>query len=611
MTTVLEPDPATASAERLCGTCGNANLEVARFCDACGAALDKRTHITRRLGPEPLVIGRDPDCDLAIVHPKISWHHARLTAAAGTVTLEDLGSSNGTFHNGHRITDITTVAVGDVIALGSASFKLRSPTELKQYDDADHLDVEVENLVVDFPGKRLLEGVSVAIRGGELVGLMGPSGAGKTTLMLAMNGYNPPAGGRVLFGGRDLYTHYDLFRLHIGYVPQDDIMHGDLTVKEALFYCARLRLPSDTRTEEIEARIAEVLEQLGLQGTEDVLIGSASKKGISGGQRKRVNLAMELLTDPAVLFLDEPTSGLSSEDALTVMKVPRELADRGKTVLLTIHQPSRDVFRLMDHLLLLAKDAGSPKPASTAYYGPAYPDSIRYFAPEEQAVAEPSPDRLLEGLARRPAAGEIVAEWPIYHRERMINLHLLPYVGSKAALLGLVSLLQCGALLGIVHRGCGLRGPWLPMLALLLLTSLVGMALGLLISARERTSEVAISLVPLILLPMVILGGIMQPPHEMGPVGEPVTGLLASPWAFETLLTLESNERPELRLPPVPGQDGPATRDVAEPYFHAENRSPRAMTHGALLAMLALALGGTGTILKSRDVHRRARRSES
>src|SRR5205085_9777527 len=141
------------------------------------------------------------------------------------------------------------------------------------------------------------------------------------------------------------------------------------------YYSARLRLPRDFSDADVHRRIRTVLEQLELRGAEDVRIGSPEKKGISGGQRKRVNLAMELLTDPLVLFLDEPTSGLSSEDALMVLKVLRELADAGKTILITIHQPSLEVFRLLDNLVLVSRDAGSQDPGRLIYYGRAYPDA--------------------------------------------------------------------------------------------------------------------------------------------------------------------------------------------------------------------------------------------
>ncbi len=701
---------------------GSLRLPAERLVDG-RLALGAGPHDTLSLGEKTLVLGRDPQCDLTVDHPTISWHHARLTRSGDAVAIEDLGSTNGTFVNGRRVRDRAAVEVGDVVALGSSTLRLRAPDQLERRDQQGNVTIEVRELAVDVPGKRLIEGASLVIYPGELVGLMGPSGAGKTTLMLAMNGYTPPSDGQVLWNGQDLYAHFDQYRLHIGYVPQDDIMHGELTVEQALYFSARLRLPSDMGKAEIEARIRQVLEQLGLRGTENVLIGSAAKKGISGGQRKRVNLAMELLTDPAVLFLDEPTSGLSSEDALAVMKLLRELADGGKTILLTIHQPSRELFRRMDELVLLAKDADASQPAGVAFFGPAYPDAIHFFDEAERARSEPSPEKLLEGLNRRrsrewiatydrspykhryvdqragtlPApedrelsrppggdgllqwstlvkrslaikkrdlantaillaqapiiallivlvfgadaraemtpetwqegaaatattlflltisalwfgcsnsAREIVAEWAIYHRERMINLALPAYVGCKVAVLGALCVVQCGALVAVVDQGCGLRAPWPRMLAVLTVTSLVGMALGLVLSALARSSEVAISLVPLVLLPMVILGGIMQPLHKMGQPGEALSGLMASRWAFESMLSLESAERPEWTPPAVAGKPAPAPRDVAEHYFPDKERSTPPTPVAVLLVMLLVQVIGVLRILRSRDVHR-------
>jgi energy-coupling factor transporter ATP-binding protein EcfA2 len=397
-----------------------------------------------------------------------------------------------------------------------------------------------------------------------------------------------------------------------------------------------------------------VLSQLGLEGCKDVLIGSPERKGISGGQRKRVNIAMELLTDPSVLFLDEPTSGLSSEDALTVMKVLRGLADSGKTILLTIHQPSLEIFRLLDDLVVLAKDAKSKEPGKLVYFGPAYPDAAKFFNPQEPAVSG-SADAVLKGLSKRRAAEwaeryqqsayrelfvsgragkradtmgafkqktprpggarqfatlflrtlsikakdtmntaillaqapiiallivfvfrgdgkeglpagasphtatvlfllvvaalwfgcsnsarEIVGEWAIYRRERMVNLGLSSYVGSKFAVLGMLCLVQCAVLLGIAHAGADLAGSWPKLYAVLVLAALVGLGLGLTVSALAKTSEIALALVPLILLPMVILGGMMRPVAEMASPMKALAGLMASRWAFEGALRVES-----------------------------------------------------------------------
>ena len=677
---------------------------------------------------QSLLMGRDPGCGLALDSPTVSWHHARFVRnQAEPWMVEDLGSSNGTFVNGQRVEQQAQVRSGDRIELGSLTLLVTAEGGLKKRDYRGDLVIEARHISVDVPGKRLIEDVSLTIYPSELVGLMGPSGAGKTTLMTAINGYMPPAEGQVLFNGRDLYAHYDQFRLQIGYVPQDDIMHRDLTVWQALYFTARLRLPKDMRDEEIRQRIEKVLSQLGLQSTENVLIGSPAKKGISGGQRKRVNLAMELLTDPSVLFLDEPTSGLSSEDALMVMKMLRRLAEEGKTILITIHQPSQEVYRLMDNLVLIAKDPDSPLPARLVYFGAAYPDSIRFFNPDRQLNAEPSPDLVLRGLSREsaqswfqrydrseirrryidersgsvsqvpppdPASGavhrgfgmlqwwtlvkrclaiklkdtlntsilalqapiiallivlvfaregqseatynnwlsgasasattlfllvisalwfgcsnsarEIVGEWAVYQRERMINLKIPSYVLSKFTVLGALCMLQCLTLLGIVHKGGDLKGDWLPMLGMLILTSWVGMALGLILSALAKSSEVAISLVPLVLLPMVILGGMMSPPHEMKQPIQSLSHSMVSRWAFEGLLLLE-NERHPHWTPTEQAQalgGPPATRrDLAESYFPLSERSAASRPVWVQTLMLCLLLTGISLILRRRDVH--------
>jgi ABC-type multidrug transport system ATPase subunit/ABC-type multidrug transport system permease subunit len=678
-----------------------------------------------------IVFGRDPSCDEVLDYPMISWRHAKLTRTADGMVVEDLGSTNGTYVNGDRISGPVRVNAGDVIGLGSYTFRIKPDGDLERRDFRGDVAIEVRDLAVDVPGKRLLGDVSLTIYPSEFVGLMGPSGSGKTTLMNAMNGYTPPTGGSVLVNGLELYANYDRFCGHLGYVPQNDIMHGDLTVGQALYYTGRLRLPSDYNARDIRDRVRKVLVDLGLDAVEDVIIGSPEKKGISGGQRKRVNLAMELLTDPSVLFLDEPTSGLSSEDTLMVMRLLRALADSGKTILLTIHQPSLEAFRLMDNVVIVAKDRGSAEPGRLAYYGPAYPDSVAFFNPSGvtglRPGADPSPDEVLRGLAKAPsaqwvaqfaaspfkrqfvderagrrpsgveqqvspkisrrfglrqwrtlvsrclaikikdvwntaillaqapiiallivlvfgekvskgvatdasptdwlsfssasattiflmaisaiwfgcsnAAREIVGEWAVYHRERMVNLKIPSYVASKLTVLGGLCLAQCAVLLGIVKWGCGLRAPFWPMLGLLFLASLAGLGLGLTVSALAKTSEVAIALVPLILIPMVIAGGMMKPVHELK---QPVRGFahaMASRWAFEGMLLLESERTPEWQPPAPPGATVDK-QDLAENYFpEGDDRFGIRWSVGALAGMLAALIVAIMAILRLRDVH--------
>jgi ABC-type multidrug transport system ATPase subunit/ABC-type multidrug transport system permease subunit len=663
--------------------------------------------------PETLVVGRTSDNDLTIDHPLVSRHHAQFARSGSRWTVTDLRSTNGTYVNGRRVTGPEPLAIGDVVDVGGSRLVLLDDGSLERRDYRGNTRVEAQDLAIDAGGRRLLEGVSFTLLPSELVGLMGPSGAGKTTLMTALNGYQPPSAGRVLFNGEDLYSSFDHFRLGIGYVPQDDILHGELTVAEALSFTARLRLPPDTSAAEIAQRIDRVLGQLGIAHIRDSLIGTPTHKVVSGGERKRVNVAMELLNDPPVLFLDEPTSGLSSEDALAVMQSLRALAKDGRTILLTIHQPSREVFRLMDNLAVVSRDVKSRNPASLVYYGPAYPEAIRFFNPERELPAEPSPDLVLRGLAERPTADwrerfqrsplrqrfvdgragrglmrdtaapetrrppsvlaqslvlmrralllktrdvwntsillaqapiiallivlvfggatrasaapsdpsrgavatatvlflmniaaiwfgcsnsarEIVAEWAVFSRERMVSLRLPAYLASKLGILTAVSLIQCVLLLAIVRQGCRMDAPWPRMLLCLVLSALVGTSLGLLISSIARSSEVAISLVPLAILPMVVLGGMMQPPHRMERPARAIAQLVPSRWAFEAAIGIEAAHRPSATA---------AAPDFAEPYFPRSRRSSSSRSVAVLAATIVLLLIATLSVLRSRDIH--------
>ncbi len=319
--------------------------------------------------------------------------------------IEDLDSANGTFVNGARIHAPRPLEAGDRVTIGRFSFRVGVQGRLERQDRRGNVSVQAQAVAVSVDTRCLLEDVSLTVYPGELVGLMGPSGAGKTTLLNALNGYAQPTSGSVFFNGQDLYANYDQFRGLIGYVPQDDVIHEQLTVAQALYFSARLRLPADTSDAEIQERVRRVISQLALEGSEQVLIGSPNRRGISGGQRKRVNLAMELLTEPAVLFLDEPTSGLSSEDTINVMRLLRSFADQGRTIVLTIHQPGLEAYRLLDNLILMGRDAGSVEPGRLVYYGPAYPQAVEFFHPDPlDARHALSPDDVLLGLAGLPCS---------------------------------------------------------------------------------------------------------------------------------------------------------------------------------------------------------------
>ncbi len=220
-------------------------------------------------------------------------------------------------------------------------------------------------------GKAGLQNVNIAESGGKLIGLMGASGSGKSTLLSVLNGSEKPSSGRVIINGIDIHREPDKLKGAIGFIPQDDLLIEDLTVFENLYYSARLCFGHYTK-EKISELVERVLQSLGLQEIRNLKVGSPLQKTISGGQRKRLNIGLELLREPTILFVDEPTSGLSSRDSENIMDLLKELSLRGKMIFVVIHQPSSDIFKMFDTLIIL--DVGGFQ----IYYGnPA--ESVNYF----------------------------------------------------------------------------------------------------------------------------------------------------------------------------------------------------------------------------------------
>ncbi len=220
-------------------------------------------------------------------------------------------------------------------------------------------------------GRAGLQNVTVSEKGGKLIGLMGASGSGKSTLLNVLNGSEKPSSGRVLVNGIDIHEHADKVDGIIGYIPQDDLLMENLSVFENLYFAARLTY-GNSSDDEIADRVEKVLISLGLSETRNLKVGSPLDKTISGGQRKRLNIGLELLREPAILFVDEPTSGLSSRDSENIMDLLKELALRGKMIFVVIHQPSSDIFKMFDTLIIL--DVGGFQ----IYYGNPV-ESINYF----------------------------------------------------------------------------------------------------------------------------------------------------------------------------------------------------------------------------------------
>jgi len=337
-------------------------------------------------------IGRTPDNQIVVAHPQVSARHAQITNQGGQLVLEDLGSGNGTFVRGQRLArgQKVPVANGEKVYIGPmpvliqiAGQHVNVVVEDQQASWAGKplYEIEAWDLFLEVPDrdnkatmKILLDHVSFKALPGDMIALMGPSGAGKTTLLLTLNGYLPPTSGQVRINGDDLYAVYDALRGVIGYVPQDDIVHPELTVFEAVKYSARFRLPNDYSEAEINARVEQTLRDLGLEAQQHLQIGKPEKKVLSGGQRKRVNIALELVTDPVILFLDEPTSGLAADDTTALINLLHDLTKKtGKTIIMTIHQPAKDEYEKFN-LAFIMGYGGIP-----TYFGPTGEPSYNFF----------------------------------------------------------------------------------------------------------------------------------------------------------------------------------------------------------------------------------------
>ncbi|MGV9759436.1 FHA domain-containing protein [Streptomyces tricolor] len=305
-------------------------------------------------------IGRALENDLVVSDLQVSRNHAEFHATPdGRFEIRDLGSHNGTYVNGQPIAKGGSALLGpsDIVGVGHSTFRIVGD-RLEEFVDTGEVSFSARHLTVTVDGgKQILKDVSFGVPEKSLIAVIGPSGSGKSTLLKALTGYRPANQGEVLYDNRNLYKQFAELRQRIGLVPQDDILHKELSVKKALKYAAKLRFPADTTAQERDARIDEVLRELKLDIHKDKKVTS-----LSGGQRKRVSVALELLTKPSLIFLDEPTSGLDPGMDRDVMQLLRGLADDGRTVLVVTHSVAE--LALCDKLLVMAPGG------AVAYFGP-------------------------------------------------------------------------------------------------------------------------------------------------------------------------------------------------------------------------------------------------
>ena len=581
-----------------------------------------------------LRIGRAADNDLVLDSRLVSAQHAVLRRTGDAWELHDVGSTNGTYVNGAPIRR-GPLKDGDRVWIADQRLVF-DRSDLQRIVEPRGVRIDVYGLrKVIRGGRSLLQDISLSILPGEFVAIVGGSGAGKSTLMDAMSGVRPATAGAVLYNGADFYAQRDLYRHALGYVPQDDIIHRELPTRSTLEFAARLRLPLDTSAADRTRAVEQALADLRLTGQRDVVVGA-----LSGGQRKRASIGVELLTQPRVFFLDEPTSGLDPATDTTMMQLLRDLSRKGSTVVLTTHATKN--VALCDKVIILARGGhlafvGSPARA-LQHFGVAAFDEIyqrleddgspqewgaRFRATDDHralladqpplAAADRTPAsrarrgrlrravrqfrvlsrRTAELYVRNPArfapllgppvlfslflialirgglfvpgseravAGvqllfllmfssfvfgllygvqEIVKEFPILRRERLVDLGLVPYVLSKTTFLAPVLVLSSTIILGMLMAADRLPA-WDPglygnLLVTLAMSNLAGLGLALFTSAIAPTSQVATDLVTVWVMPQVFFAGGLVAVPAMGAVGRAFSHVASGRWSFEAI----------------------------------------------------------------------------
>lgn len=372
-------------------------------------------------------IGRDASNDVHINHPLVSRFHASIALQAGAWILTDLNSEHGTVVNGRRLRKPRSLHPGDEIMIGASQFIFTEDATLSRNDDVGKIRLDTVHLSHQIGSNLILQDISLSICPNEFVAIVGPSGAGKTSLLNVLCGLKSYSEGQVLINQQDLSHNIERYRSSLGYVPQEDIIHRELTVNQALQYSARLRLPADSTKRERQERIDEVLAELELSHRRHARISS-----LSGGERKRISIGVELLTQPTLFFLDEATSGLDPGLEKQMMTLLRRLSHQGRTVVLITHA-TKNVM-LCDMVLFLTQGG------RVAFWGPPA-DALDYFGVEdfddiyllvEGAHQNPGPEPQSSPVALNPHTGgahsDVLAELQQQYSE---SIHYQKYVVDR------------------------------------------------------------------------------------------------------------------------------------------------------------------------------------
>jgi ABC-type multidrug transport system ATPase subunit len=361
------------------------------------------------------LIGSDERAAVRLDHPLIQARHVAVRRdQSGVLWLEDRGTAAGTYLNGQRVSGTVRAGLGDVLQVGPYSARIGTHA-FEPLEQVAGVDIWVRDASVvvpvgrgtrgQTPGRQLLHDVLLHLPPSSMTAVAGPSGAGKTTLMRLLSGQQPAAAGTVEYNGTDLARCRQAYAPLMGYVPQEDIVHADLTVEEALGYQARLRLGTQTSAASRDGRIGYVLSLLGLTEQRGQLV-----RTLSGGQRKRVSIACELLNEPQIIFLDEPTSGLDPGLDKRMMLLLRLLADQGRTVVLTTHAIAH--VDVCDTLVLVGPGGNviyaGPPSAALDWFGVQTLGDV-FALVDTPEVAAAAARRVRESLL--PPAGQPSRQW--------------------------------------------------------------------------------------------------------------------------------------------------------------------------------------------------------
>ena len=323
-------------------------------------------------GRSEVSIGRDSDCDITLSHVSVSKYHAQITREADGCYIYDHDSMNGVIVNNRRISGKVRLHEKDVIAITNSKL-IFTNNMISFCCYSKGISVDASDIVIKRgKGKKAFitcNHVDLNIKPGELVAVIGGSGAGKSTILNSMCGYLKPNQGEVFINGVNLYQNFDSLKKLVGYVPQSDIVYDNLTLYDMLLYTAKLRLPEDISPSEREAAIARAIYTVELTEKRDSLI-----RALSGGQRKRASIAVELLSDPNLLFLDEPASGLDPGTERNLMQSLRMMADNGKTVILVTHSTLQ--LQMCDKIVFMGKGG------NLCFFG-SYDEALAFFGVDD------------------------------------------------------------------------------------------------------------------------------------------------------------------------------------------------------------------------------------